>query len=197
MLIAVIVNCSRSAAPMATHTLTLLGKVAAALDFAGRRAAFSVWSFSTTTQRLASGATLAEAESALRGLRYDGGTNLSLLDEVLSAAASEATYEAALLMSDGVDSLSAKRHPTLQLAGGAVCPPIHVPLPLVNHNASLSTLRWLCYQTGGSALPITTEREMLEFSAMVAGAAPQLLLTKISTDLDDDLDAFDDDEFVT
>ena len=197
MLIAVLVDCSRSAAPMAQQTLNLLNEIVSALKCVGRRPAFSVWSFSTTTQRLTSGSALVEAESALRGLRYDGGTDLSLLDGIVSTLANEATYEAVLLVSDGVDSLPGKRFPTLQLEQGAVCPPIYVPLPPESHNANLSMLRWLCYQTGGRALPISTGSQMSEFSAVFVGAAPQFLLTKISTDLDADVDAFDDDAFVT
>eukprot|EP00966_Prymnesium_polylepis_P190461 4413948-Prymnesium_polylepis.1 len=168
---------------MAETTAALLAEVARTFEAAGRTPRFSLWGVSTLAQPLAGcgmpggaagGVPLAEALRALRALRYDGGTDLSLLDGVLSdvlsgGGAGGAPCEAAVLVSDGVDNLPGKRRPTLQLAGGGACPPLFVPLPPPGHNANLSTLRWLAYQTGGRTLPVGSAPQRAGFAAAVAG----------------------------
>ena len=194
--VALLVDCSRSAAPLAEQAAKLVIEIAAAIESTGRRAIFSIWSFSTTSRNLAIGASLEEAEAALRAFRFCGGADLSLLDGLLSESAAD-MCSVAVLITDAVDSLPGKRMPTLQLKGGVSCPPIYVPLPPSGHNANLSVLRWLCHQTGGAALPLATEVQARDFAAAVAGSAPRLVLTKLSTDLDSSMDAALDESFVT
>ena len=53
---------------------------------AAHAASYSVWSFNHVTQQLTSRATLSEAITAIRELRYEGDTDLMLLNGLLEQA---------------------------------------------------------------------------------------------------------------
>ena len=79
-----------------------------------------------------------------------------------------------VLLTDGVNNLLAKQMPDLGAVGVAAVP-LHVPLPPTGFNANLALLRWLAYQTGGSAA--TRLDEPRAFADAVSGAATQTVRT--------------------
>ena len=82
--------------------------------------------------------------------------------------------DAVVLLTDGVNNLLAKQMPDLGAVGVAAVP-LHVPLPPTGFNANLTLLRWLAYQTGGSAA--TRLDEPRAFADAVSGAATQTVRT--------------------
>ena len=80
-----------------------------------------------------------------------------------------------VLLTDGVNNLLAKQMPDLGAVGVAAVP-LHVPLPPTGFNANLALLRWLAYQTGGSAA--TRLDEPRAFADAVSGAATQTVRTR-------------------
>ena len=68
--------------------------------------------------------------------------------------------------------------------------PVHVPLPDSGTTANLAVLKWIAYQLGGSTS--IARADSAAVAALAAGAAPHLLLTQLTIDLQDDLDAFED-----
>lgn len=80
-----------------------------------------------------------------------------------------------VLLTDGVNNLLAKQMPDLGAVGVAAVP-LHVPLPPTGFNANLPLLRWLAYQTGGSAA--TRLDEPRAFADAVSGAATQTVRTR-------------------
>lgn len=83
--------------------------------------------------------------------------------------------DAVVLLTDGVNNLLAKQMPDLGAVGVAAVP-LHVPLPPTGFNANLALLRWLAYQTGGSA--VTRLDEPRAFADAVSGAATQTVRTR-------------------
>ena len=83
--------------------------------------------------------------------------------------------DAVVLLTDGVNNLLAKQMPDLGAVGVAAVP-LHVPLPPTGFNANLTLLRWLAYQTGGSAA--TRLDEPRAFADAVSGAATQTVRTR-------------------
>ena len=83
--------------------------------------------------------------------------------------------DAVVLLTDGVNNLLAKQMPDLGAVGVAAVP-LHVPLPPTGFNANLALLRWLAYQTGGSAA--TRLDEPRAFADAVSGAATQTVRTR-------------------
>ena len=81
------IDCSESSAPTAASTLAILEAIGAAHEArAAHAASYSVWSFNHVTQQLTSRATLSEAITAIRELRYEGDTDLMLLNGLLEQA---------------------------------------------------------------------------------------------------------------
>jgi len=189
--IGLFVDASLSSAITKASTLAILDALGAAHASRGATfARYSVWGFSRLTSQLTSRGTLAEAKAAIEGLRYDGGTDLTLIDELLEQASSDEEgprCDAVLLLTDGVDNLKA----VPSLGGlGAGRFPVHVPTPDVGANANLGVLRWLAYQLGGSSTVPLADAEGV--AALVSGAAPPVMLRKLATDLHEDADTFED-----
>ena len=195
--VALILDASRSAAALREPTAELLEAVAASFSSQGRDVSFSVWALSREMRKLGSMLSLTEALKAVHTVRCDGGTNLSLLDAILVEAALTGCASA-ILVSDGLGNLQAKQMPTLQPpeGSGVTLPPVHVALPPASTAANLELLRWLAYQTGGSATaPLTSPAAV---AGILSGATTQTTLTKLSTDMSGDVDVFEADEhFVT
>mmetsp|Transcript_43043 Transcript_43043/g.135863 ORF Transcript_43043/g.135863 Transcript_43043/m.135863 type:complete len:944 (-) Transcript_43043:901-3732(-) len=190
------VDCSLSAAGRAQHALALLDALDAAHGKLGGGCVYTLWSFSrVATRRTARGASFAETKAALAALRYDGGTDLRLLDSLIAEAASADEHgpacSAAVLVSDALDNLKAA--PKLTGPGSAELP-LHVALPPEACNANLSVLRWIARQLGSACAPLS---EPDELAALVSGATTQVLLTRLQTDQRDDVAAFEDDAFQT
>merc|ERR1719502_313952 len=119
------------------------------------------------------------AEAAAAALekfaRYDGGTDLSLLTGIFSSLGHEGSRcDAIVLCTDGINNLLAKQLPDLSKAAT----PVHIPLPASGANANLGLLRWMAFQTGGSASASLAQPD--EFAALVSGAAEQTTLTRFS-----------------
>ena len=75
----IVVDTSRSCAPMAEARLACLAALDASYASCGRRVRFTVWSFSRRASCLGERMETAAAHSVLAAARYDGGTDLSLL----------------------------------------------------------------------------------------------------------------------
>ena len=239
--VGIIVDTSRSCAPMAEARLACLAALDASYAACGRRVRFTVWSLSRRASCLGERMEAAAARAVLVAVRYDGGTNLSLLggeggllDEAgprgkgcdegalqltqpspppdprpqpdprprhlpspesspsppptsspssftpapiftLPSTLALCRCEAVVLLTDGVNNLLAKQMPDLGAAGVAAVP-LHVPLPPTGLNANLALLRWLAYQTGGSAA--TRLDDPRAFADAVSGAAAQTVRTR-------------------
>lgn len=120
---------------------------------------FDVWTFGVYSCREREAVGVDEAIGALATVMYDGGTDLTLLSELLTQVGPG--IGAALLFSDGVDSLG--RQPLLQ----EDCPPLHCVVDV--HTADLETLGRLSLRTGGYLLK-------REYSRILQ---PQVVLTRI------------------
>ena len=82
-----------------------------------------------------------------------------------------------MLLTDGVNNLLAKQMPDFGAVGVAAVP-LHVPLPpTTGLNASLALLRWLAYQTGGSAA--THLDSPRAFADAVSSAAAQTVRARL------------------
>ena len=69
-----------------------------------------------------------------------------------------------MLCTDGVNNLLAKQLPDLTRAAT----PVHIPLPAAGGgNANLGLLRWMAFQTGGSASVGLSQPD--EFAKLVSG----------------------------
>ena len=77
--VGIVVDTSRSCAPMAEARLALLAALDASYASCGRRVRFTVWSFSRRASCLGERMETAAAHAVLAAARYDGGTDLSLL----------------------------------------------------------------------------------------------------------------------
>ena len=77
--VGIVVDTSRSCAPMTEARLALLAALDASYASCGRRVRFTVWSFSRRASCLGERMETAAAHAVLAVARYDGGTNLSLL----------------------------------------------------------------------------------------------------------------------
>ena len=198
--VALLVDVSRSTAPMAEAHLSVIDALQASYASTGRSLVLTLWSVSRRSNCLGERLSAAEAKTALQSTRYDGGTDLSLLTALLQAAGpAGARCEAAVLLSDGVNNLLAKELPDLaqvaQDSGGALLP-VHVPLPPQSTNANLGLLRWLAYQSGGSASGTLSAAR--SFADLVSGASAQTKLAKmVLADLADNVAAWTDDELST
>jgi hypothetical protein len=62
-------------------------------------------------------------------------------------------------------------------------------------NANLGVLRWLAYQTGGSAA--TQLSEPRAFADVLSGASAATVLTRLATDLEGDVEAWTDECLAT
>lgn len=202
--VAIIVDASRSARSLSTHTSALVESIASSLLSIGFQPTFSIFALSRVKRTHGNRLVPDEALSALSALRYDGGTDLSLLDSILADAGSNGC-RAAVLISDGINNLQSKQAPALNFApskdGGEAAssrppPPLHVALPPADVSANLAFLRWLAYQTGGTASTSITQPE--KFASQLSGVSPCVVLTRLETDLEaDDVDAWEDDENFT
>lgn len=182
------IDCSLSSAPTAASTLAILEAIGAAHEArAAHAASYSVWSFNHVTQQLTSRATLSEALTAIRELRYEGNTDLRLLNGLLE----QASVDEEGARCDVVLLLTGEPTVSTSLNGlGAGHFPVHVPLPDSGTTANLAVLKWIAYQLGGSTS--IARADSAAVAALAAGAAPHLLLTQLTIDLQDDLDAFED-----
>jgi len=189
-----IVDVSRSAASMTDARLKLLDAIGGSFSSVGREVAVTLWAASRRATCLGERLSVAEAKAKLEATRCDGGTDLSLLTGLLGGAHA-LSCEAVVLCSDGVNNLLAKQLPDLAATPGTAALPVHVPLPPSGVNANLNVLRWLAHQTGGSAS--VGLDSPAEFGDVVSGAAAQTTLVKLTTDLSADVDAFEDEAFVT
>ena len=77
--VGIVVDTSRSCAPMAEARLACLAALDASYASCGRRVRFTVWSFSRRASCLGERMETAAAHAVLAAARYDGGTDLSLL----------------------------------------------------------------------------------------------------------------------
>ena len=77
--VGIVVDTSRSCAPMAEARLACLAALDASYASCGRRVRFTVWSFSRRASCLGERMETAAAHAVLAAVRYDGGTDLSLL----------------------------------------------------------------------------------------------------------------------
>ena len=77
--VGIVVDTSRSCAPMAEARLALLAALDASYASCGRRVRFTVWSFSRRASCLGERMETAAAHAVLAAVRHDGGTDLSLL----------------------------------------------------------------------------------------------------------------------
>jgi hypothetical protein len=177
--VGIIVDTSRSCAPIAEARLACLAALDASYASCGRRVRFTVWSLSRRTSCLGERMEAAAARAVLAATRYDGGTDLSLLGGeggLLDEAGPRGKgCEAVVLLTDGVNNLLAKQMPDLGAAGVAAVP-LHMPLPPTGLNANLALLRWLAYQTGGSAAARLDDPRA--FADAVSGAAAQTVRTR-------------------
>ena len=152
--VGIIVDTSRSCAFMAEAHLACFDALDASYASCGRKVCFTVWSLSRRSSCLGERVDAAAARAVLAAARYDGGTDLSLLGGeggLLDEAGPRGKgCEAVVLLTDGVNNLLAKQMPDLGATGVAAVP-LHVPMPPTGLNANLALLRWLAYQTGGSA----------------------------------------------
>jgi hypothetical protein len=123
----------------------LLANLEAALSEQGRTAQVTVYAFDVSPRVLAQADSMSAAVAVLRGLngRYDGGTDLSCLKEVL---AETANHDCHLLFSDGSDNLGSAR--ALQLAQAAGVSKLHVAL--VSQAKAPVSLAALAHTTGGA-----------------------------------------------
>ena len=190
--IGLIVDRSRSCKPMAAARIACLEALTASYGRAGRAVTFTLWALSRRVLCLGTQLTPEAAVDALRHVRYDGGTDLSLLSGLMHEAGPQGLgCEEAVLLSDGVNNLLGKQLPNLGSA--EVCAlPLHVPLPPAGINANLALLRWLAYQTGGTAQ--WSLGTPADFADAVSGAVAATTLMKLSTNLDGDTDAWTDAE---
>ena len=189
-----IVDVSRSAAPMTEARLKLLDAIGSSFASVGRDVVVTVWAASRRATCLGEQLSVAEAKMKIEATRCDGGTDLSLLTGLLGGAHALGC-EAVVLCTDGVNNLLAKQLPDLTATPGTAALPVHIPLPPSGVNANLNVLRWLAHQTGGSASVGLDSPS--EFADVVSGAAAQTTLVKLTTDLSADVDAFEDETFVT
>eukprot|EP00854_Cymbomonas_tetramitiformis_P007126 gene7126-8501_t len=202
--VGIVWDASRSAAAAKDARLALLSALDKEYRQLGRDVAYTVFTFGTASDRVASRAPFASAQAAILEVRYDGGTDLSLLDGILSsvplheggpegAAVPLGRFECFVLLSDGLDNLPGKRLPTLQ--GNTV--PVHAPLPAASDQANPTVLRWLGYQTGGVCLPLQGGGNPQRCAAAMAGVTPQTMITSVRTDLSSDLEALADEDMAT
>ena len=189
--VGLIVDVSRSSAPMAEQHLKLLESLQESFAAAGRGATYTLWSVSRRAQCRGQRLSAAEVRDALKAVRYDGGTNASLYTGLLSEA-EEKGCDSIVLMTDGVSNLLAKELPSLESGN---TPPVHIPLPPQGVNANLGLLRWMAHQTGGSASVSLSNPK--EFGDLISGASVPTLLTKLEPDNGGDLEVWTDDEFTT
>jgi len=201
--IGLFVDASRSSANAAA-SLAILDALGAAYEERAAEVAssggtvvprFSVWSFSRVSACVCTRGSLYAARAAIEAIRFDGGTDLTLLDGMLEEAASDEEgppCDAVVLLTDGLDNLKAV--PRLTGRGPGLFP-VHVPTPDEAANSNLGVLRWMAYQLGGSAS--VSRADPAAVAALVSGAAPQTLLCRLETDLQDSVEAFEDEGFKT
>ena len=196
--VGIIVDTSRSCKPMANEHLACLAALDTSYASCGRRVHFTVWSFSCISSCLGERMNIKDAHNALAKVQYNGGTNLSLLGGesglLKKAGPLGKQCDVVVLLTDGVNNLLTKQMPDIGGAGVAAVP-IHVPLPPTGFNANLALLRWLAYQTGGSAVMRLDEPHA--FADVVSGATTQTVLTRLTLDISGDLDALMDEKLQT
>eukprot|EP00854_Cymbomonas_tetramitiformis_P008480 gene8480-10074_t len=196
-------DASRSAAAAKDARLALLAALDKEYRQLGYHVAYTVFTFGTAADRVASRVPLAAAQAALLEVQYDGGTDLSLLDAILAssplqegalegAVAPSLQFACFVLLSDGLDNLPGKRLPTLQ----GITVPVHVPLPAATDQANPTVLRWLAYQTGGVCLPLGGGSPQ-RCAGTMAGALPQTMITSVRMDLSSDPEALADETLAT
>ena len=197
--VGIVVDTSRSCAPMARGRHECLNALAASYASRGfNNVLFTMWSFSRRASCLGERMDKATAHAKLQAVRYDGGTDLSLLGGesglLHEAGPLGKECDVVVLFTDGINNLLAKQMPDLGAVGVATVP-LHVPLPPAGVNTNLALLRWLAYQTGGSASMRLDEPR--EFADVVSGAATQTVITRLTTNLSGDEEAWMDEQLQT
>eukprot|EP00854_Cymbomonas_tetramitiformis_P000381 gene381-713_t len=198
-------DASRSSTAAAWARLALLEALDEEYRKLGCDVAYTVFTFDTGITRIARQATAAVALEALRAVQHDGGTDLSLLDDILGSTPRPAAEEGVgggekrteetgfacfVLLTDGLDNLPGKRLPKLE----QVTVPVHVPLPAAETHTDLTVLQWLAHHTGGVCAPL---RSPALCASAIVGQTPQTNLTSLRTDLSSDLEILASDAFVT
>ena len=171
VLVGLVWDVSRSCAGLCgPQTKAFLQALARHYQTQGTAVAFRLTTFSTTAARRLEQGTLADLLEALKGLEYEEGTDLTVLEKALADRA--VTYS--LLFTDRVDNQSGQRSPHF----APDSPPTHVAIPPAEScgvaGVNAQFLRRVAYQTGGTAMAPDGA-----FAAVLAGVRPRRVLRQV------------------
>lgn len=195
--VVLIVDSSRSSHFLRESTKSLISH----LGNRNESLTFSLVALSRVIKLLGTGMQTEEMLSKMTALRYDGGTDLSLLASIGDVGLELGSSSMVIFVSDGLHNLSTA---PLELAREEACRKmegvaIHVALPATMCSGAQcreQSLRWIAHQTGGMCVSLGQPDHAAE--ELLACDATTIYLTRVLMNKGDDMEVFEDDSgFVT